>query len=335
MSMIGDARDEIRAWVASTLANALPTRLHSENPMAFVEGITDLIWGDLQKCTSEDEAAKLRGEIYLFETSNCARALATYRLSHALVDQASQASHEDRDRLVTTAMELSKAATAKTGIEIHPEAVIGARLRIDHGNGVVVGQQVRMGSDCTMLQEVVLGAARMDATDGGETRRRHPIIGNNVKIYGRVSVLGPVVIHDDAILGAGCIIRCDVPSGRTVTLMNQLQATSGEGGPELHHLHWAGENRLDITGEGLANATLKFVDSEHTELPDINTEIVLQDNETVLLAATVREPGVEMPEPPRLQLIDDEGEVVVIEAKALYLLWKNCNEISRPPAAAV
>lgn len=45
---------------------------------------------------------------------------------------------------------ISHLARLLTGIEIHPGAVIGRRVFIDHGMGVVVGETAEIGDDCTI-----------------------------------------------------------------------------------------------------------------------------------------------------------------------------------------
>ena len=44
-----------------------------------------------------------------------------------------------------------------TGIEIHPGAVIGEGLFIDHGMGVVIGETCEIGNNVTLYQGVTLG----------------------------------------------------------------------------------------------------------------------------------------------------------------------------------
>src|SRR5882757_746434 len=48
-----------------------------------------------------------------------------------------------------------------TGIEIHPGATIGRRVFIDHGFGVVIGETVEIGDDCTIYQGVTLGGTSL------------------------------------------------------------------------------------------------------------------------------------------------------------------------------
>src|SRR5437763_13716800 len=63
-----------------------------------------------------------------------------------------------------------------TGIEIHPGAQIGHRLFIDQGMGVVIGETAIVGDDVTLYRGVTLGGT------GKEKGKRHPKIGNSVRI---------------------------------------------------------------------------------------------------------------------------------------------------------
>src|SRR5690606_39710644 len=47
-----------------------------------------------------------------------------------------------------------------TGIEIHPGAVIGRRVFIDHGMGVVIGETSEIGDVCTTYQAVTRGGTQ-------------------------------------------------------------------------------------------------------------------------------------------------------------------------------
>lgn len=61
-----------------------------------------------------------------------------------------------------------------TGIEIHPGAIIGRRVFIDHGMGVVVGETAEIGDDVLIYQGVVLGGTSLEKV------KRHPTIGSGV-----------------------------------------------------------------------------------------------------------------------------------------------------------
>jgi len=92
-----------------------------------------------------------------------------------------------------------------TGIEIHPGARIGRRFFIDHGSGVVIGETAEIGDDVHLYQGVVLGGVSR------EKKKRHPTVGNHVMIGAGAIVLGPVMIGDEARIGAASLVINDVP----------------------------------------------------------------------------------------------------------------------------
>lgn len=100
---------------------------------------------------------------------------------------------------------------ARTGIDIHPAAVIGKRLFIDHGSGVVIGETTIIGDDCTIYQGVTLGT-----TGNCIHHKRHPTIGNNVLIGCGAKVLGDIKIGNNVKIGAGTIVLESIPDNKTV-----------------------------------------------------------------------------------------------------------------------
>ena len=104
----------------------------------------------------------------------------------------------------------SHVARFLTGIEIHPAAVLGRRLVIDHGMGVVIGETAEIGDDCYLYHQVTLGVAR---TSGG---KRHPTVGNNVIIGAGAKVLGPITVGDNARIGSNAVVVDPVPADTTV-----------------------------------------------------------------------------------------------------------------------
>ena len=97
-----------------------------------------------------------------------------------------------------------------TGIEIHPGAIIGQGLFVDHGMGVVIGETSELGNNVTIYQGVTLGGT------GKEKGKRHPTIGDNVVIGAGAKVLGPIEIGSGARIGAGSVVLNSVPPGATV-----------------------------------------------------------------------------------------------------------------------
>lgn len=98
-----------------------------------------------------------------------------------------------------------------TGIEIHPGAVIGKGLFIDHGMGIVIGETAEIGDNCTIYHGVTLGGT------GKEKGKRHPTIGNNVLIGAGAKLLGPITIGENVMIGSGSVVLGDVDANTTVT----------------------------------------------------------------------------------------------------------------------
>ena len=127
----------------------------------------------------------------------------------------------------------SQIARHITGIEIHPGAVIGKRLFIDHGMGVVIGETSIIGDDVTMYQGVTLGGT------GKEKGKRHPNIGNNVVIGTGAKILGNITVGDNSYIGANAVVLKDVPPNSTVVgVPGRITKQSGKKLDEyLDHIH--------------------------------------------------------------------------------------------------
>jgi serine O-acetyltransferase len=97
-----------------------------------------------------------------------------------------------------------------TGVEIHPGAVLGTGLFIDHATGVVIGETAEVGDDVTIYQGVTLGGT---SSDPG---KRHPTIGDRVIIGAGAKILGPIKIGDDSRIGANAVVVKEVPSSAVV-----------------------------------------------------------------------------------------------------------------------
>lgn len=98
----------------------------------------------------------------------------------------------------------------RTGIEIHPAAVIGRNLFIDHGSGVVIGETTIIGDNVTLYHQVTLGGVSLKKT------KRHPTIGDNVVIGAGAKVLGNITIGDNAKIGVNAVVRADVPASAKI-----------------------------------------------------------------------------------------------------------------------
>jgi serine O-acetyltransferase len=96
-----------------------------------------------------------------------------------------------------------------TGIEIHPGAVIGRRVFIDHGMGVVIGETAEVGDDSTLYHGVTLGGTSWNKG------KRHPTLGRHVVVGAGAKILGPLLVGDGAKVGANAVVVRDVPADAT------------------------------------------------------------------------------------------------------------------------
>jgi serine O-acetyltransferase len=141
-----------------------------------------------------------------------------HRLAHELY----------RLRLPLLARIAAELAHAKTGIDIHPGAQIGAGFFIDHGTGVVIGETTIIGDRVRLYQAVTLGAKRFPRDAEGHLEKglaRHPIVEDDVVIYAGATILGRVTLGRGAVIGGNVWLTHDVAPGSYVT---QAVSQSGD-----------------------------------------------------------------------------------------------------------
>ncbi|MBW4031199.1 MAG: serine O-acetyltransferase [Acidobacteria bacterium] len=148
---------------------------------------------DLATALRRDPAARSRLEIFLSYPG--VHALWYHRVAHSWWNRGAR----------LPARMLSNLARRRTGIEIHPGAVIGRRVFIDHGMGVVIGQTAIVGDDVVLYHGVTLGGV------SSKPGRRHPTIGDRVSIGTGASVLGPITIGADSLIGAAAVVLKAAP----------------------------------------------------------------------------------------------------------------------------
>ncbi|WP_439370454.1 serine O-acetyltransferase [Bradyrhizobium sp. PMVTL-01] len=93
-------------------------------------------------------------------------------------------------------------------VSIHPAASLGSGVYLDHATGIVIGANVVIGDDVTILQNVSIGRH-------SELPARSPRIGRGVYIGGGATILGDISIGDFAKIGAGTVVTSDIPAGCT------------------------------------------------------------------------------------------------------------------------
>lgn len=157
--------------------------------------------GDVAAAFEHDPAAEsLEEVVYSYPGI---RAMTAYRIAHRL--------HRAGVPLVPRM--LTEHAHARTGIDIHPAAVIGERLFIDHGTGVVVGATAVVGNDVRLYQGVTLGALSIPRNDrsGASKVKRHPTLEDHVTVYAGATILG-----GETVIGRGSVIGGNVWLTRSV-----------------------------------------------------------------------------------------------------------------------
>ncbi|MCH5158080.1 MAG: serine O-acetyltransferase [Clostridiales bacterium] len=153
---------------------------------------------DLEAVLSHDPAARNPLEAALCYSGF--HALVMYRFFHFLYVH----------RYFLLARLLSALTRFFTGIEIHPGAVIGSGVFIDHGAGVVIGETAVVGNNVVIYQGVTLGGT------GKDKGKRHPTVEDDVTVCSGAKVLGPFTVGKGAIIGAGSIVLAEVPPKSTV-----------------------------------------------------------------------------------------------------------------------
>ncbi|MGC9225305.1 MAG: serine O-acetyltransferase [Terracidiphilus sp.] len=153
---------------------------------------------DIRSVMERDPAARTGLEVVLCYPGLWA--VWIHRISHGLW----------RRKLRLLARVLSQVARLFTGVDIHPGALLGRRLFIDHATGVVIGETAIVGSDVTMYQGVTLGGT------GKQHGKRHPTICDNVFIGNNANILGNVTVGENSRVGAGSVVLTDVPPNSTV-----------------------------------------------------------------------------------------------------------------------
>jgi len=117
---------------------------------------------------------------------------------------------------------LSEHAHGKTGVDIHPNAVIGVPFVIDHGTGIVIGATSIIGKNVCIYQGVTLGASQVNKELS--LVKRHPTVEDNVTIYARSTILGGrTVIGHNSIIGGSVFLTKSVEPYSNVFNTHQLR----------------------------------------------------------------------------------------------------------------
>jgi len=195
---------------ASSLAMLLAVKLGSKHfPPPVLQGLIEdfyrqcpdrVAWAayDLVATQQRDPAAVYYFEIMLFLKGY--QALQAYRLAHWLWKNGRK----------TMAYFIQNRMSGVFAVDIHPAAVIGKGILLDHATSLVIGETAVVDDNVSLLHEVTLGGT------GKETGDRHPKVHKSVLIGAGAKILGNVVIGEGAKVGAGSVVLEDVPPHYTV-----------------------------------------------------------------------------------------------------------------------
>ena len=179
---------------------------------------------DISAARTRDPAARTVSTTEILLTWPGVHALLAHRVAHAL----------HRAGVPLLPRVVAAVSRSVTGIEIHPAAVIGCGMFIDHGMGVVIGETAEIGDNVTLYQGVTLGGT------GFSTGKRHPTIQDNVTIGSGAKLLGPITVGHGSKVGANTVVIHDVPPNCTV-VGNPGQPVRVEGrrpeGPDVDWIH--------------------------------------------------------------------------------------------------
>lgn len=194
----------------------------------------------------------------------------------------------------TLARFVSHLGRVLTGIEIHPGAVIGRRVFIDHGMGVVIGETAVIGDDCTIYQGVTLGGTSLVRGS-----KRHPTLAAGVVVGAGAQVLGPFLVGEGARIGSNSVVVREVPAGATAVGIPARVLLDEEDKRREADAQRLGFSAYAITqgaDDPLSRALHQLID-----------HVAAQDRQIEVLTAAVQRLGGEVPPGESTQPIDAQA----------------------------
>ena len=194
--------DALAYRLASKLADAqldaMLARDVVEEAIAADPSIAEKAAADMVAIEERDPACRSLLQPFLYFKGYLA--LQGYRIAHWLWGEGRE----------TFAFHLQSRISERFGLDIHPAAIIGQGIMIDHATSVVIGETAVVGDNVSMLHSVTLGGT------GKSGIKRHPRIGDGVLIGAGAKVLGNITVGEEARIAAGSVVLKDVPPHCTV-----------------------------------------------------------------------------------------------------------------------
>ncbi len=192
-----------------------PAKTVASDFMDKLQDIYDTLLLDAEAIGTGDPAAYNVNEV--IRTYPGFLAIAVYRLAHALYQL----------EVPLLPRVLSEYAHSKTGIDIHPGAIIGPHFCIDHGTGIVIGQTTLIGRHVKVYQGVTLGALSVEKYMA--RMKRHPTIEDQVVIYAGATILGgSTTIGNNSVIGGNVWLTQSVPPYSRVYHKSQIKVSKSD-----------------------------------------------------------------------------------------------------------
>lgn len=201
---VAQAAADLRGRLDCMLAPLLPELQRSKQEIiddvfSKIPAIYEMLLLDAKSISDNDPAAVSMEEVIALYPGFMA--ICTYRIAHGIA----------LSGIPLLPRMLTEFAHSRTGIDIHPNAVIGHSFFIDHGTGVVIGETTHIGNNVKLYQGVTLGATHVSKSLA--SKKRHPTIEDNVVVYANATILGgeTVIGHDSVIGGNAWLVRSVPP----------------------------------------------------------------------------------------------------------------------------
>jgi serine O-acetyltransferase len=153
---------------------------------------------DIQATVARDSACDLYSSPFLYFKGFLS--LQAYRAAHELWLQGR----------TSLALLFQHRISISFAVDIHPAAIIGSGVMIDHATGLVIGETAVVEDSVSIMQSVTLGGTGRDSGD------RHPKIRKGVLIGPGATILGTIDIGEGAMVAAASVVLKSVAPHKVV-----------------------------------------------------------------------------------------------------------------------
>lgn len=162
------------------------------------EEIIDAVAADIAATVDRDSACTLYLTPFLYFKGFLA--LQAYRVAHQLWNEQRQ----------SLALLVQYRISLIFAVDIHPAAVIGSGILIDHATGLVIGETAVIEDCVSIMQSVTLGGTGKVSGD------RHPKIRKGVLLGPGAKILGNIEVGEGAMVAASSVVLKAVPAHAVV-----------------------------------------------------------------------------------------------------------------------